>query len=248
MEQQNEKMLAVIPARAGSKRLPGKNKRLLGDLPLIAWTIRAAIASGVFVKVLVSTDDQEIADIARRQGASVPWLRPAELSTDTATSMDVVLHAADRAEAAGMSFGHVVLLQPTSPFRTAKTIKVAVGQYLSGGAAPMVSVSPAKTHPELCYSLKEEGRMVKYCADRSITSLRSQDWPAAYEVNGVLYAAPVCYLRNQRTFFGPDTRAFLMMSPAECIDIDDDWDWQLATCVAASMFGNAEAFNGGNLG
>lgn len=248
MEQQSENVLAVIPARAGSKRLPGKNKRLLGDSPLIAWTIRAAIASGVFVEVLVSTDDPEIADIARRQGASVPWLRPAELSTDTATSMDVVLHAASSAETAGVPFGHIVLLQPTSPFRTAKTIRAAVGQYLSGRTAPMVSVSPAKTHPELCFRLTEDGRMVKYCANGSITSLRSQDWPLAYEVNGVLYAASVRCLRNERTFFGPDTRAFLMMSPAECIDIDDEWDWQLATWIAASMPGYAETSNGGNPG
>lgn len=226
---------AIIPARSGSKRLPGKNIRLLGGLPLIAWTIRAAISSDMFDDVLVSTDDPVIADISRRYGASVPWLRPAELSTDTATSMEVVLHAVDNTEAMGKPIRHVVLLQPTSPFRTPETIKAGVAQYLSGTGSPVVSVSPARTHPELCFHLDESNRMIRYCPDRPQQSMRAQDLPAAFEINGALYAASVDYLRRHQTFLGPDATAFIMRSSVECIDIDDEWDWQLATWAASSI-------------
>lgn len=238
MQQTNgNRMLAIIPARSGSKRLPGKNVRPLGGLPLIAWTIRAAISSGMFDDVLVSTDDPEIADISRRYGASAPWLRPAVLSTDTATSMDVVLHAVDSLETESKPVEHVVLLQPTSPFRTPETIKAGVEQYLSGAGSPVVSVSPVRTHPELCFRLDETNRMVRYCSGRQPQSMRAQDLPAAFEVNGALYAASASYLRDHQTFLGPDAMAFIMAYPVESIDIDDEWDWQLASWVASAMQG-----------
>lgn len=227
-------VLAVVPARAGSKRLPNKNVLLLGELPLIAWTIRAAIEAHVFGEVLVSTDDAAIAEIAIRFGASAPWLRPAELATDTATSIDVLLHAVDQADPDGLRYGHVALLQPTSPFRTAATIAEGVRLCLSGGGTPVVAVSPARTHPDLCFRLDAGGRMSKYVPEKAGASLRSQDLPPAFEVNGALYVASVQYLRRHRTFFGPDATALVVRSRAESIDIDDVWDWQLAEWIVSS--------------
>src|SRR5438477_507317 len=116
-------ILAVIPARGGSKRLPRKNIRLLAGRPLVTWTIEAARRSGVFSEVLVSTDDVEIADISRRHGASVPWLRPESISGDAATPVDVLLHAVEWLEhLPGTRFDAVMWLQPTSPFRRSETI------------------------------------------------------------------------------------------------------------------------------
>lgn len=232
-------VLAVVPARAGSKRLPNKNVRVLGGLPLIAWTIKAAIEAHVFDDVLVSTDDATIAEIATRFGASVPWLRPAELATDTATSIDVLLHALDLADPGELRYGHVALLQPTSPFRTATSIAAGVKQCLSGGGAPVVAVSPARTHPDLCFRLDPGGRMYKFIPEMAGASLRSQDLSPAFEVNGALYVASVKYLRSHRTFFGPDATALVIQSRAESIDIDDDWDWKLAQWVASSMPGSS---------
>ena len=112
------KILALIPARGSSKRLPGKNTKLLGGLPLIVWTIRAAKESGCCTQVMVSTDDPEIAAVARDFGAEVPWLRPPELATDTASSVDVALHAIANCGAGSHTIDGLLLLQPTSPFRS----------------------------------------------------------------------------------------------------------------------------------
>jgi CMP-N,N'-diacetyllegionaminic acid synthase len=235
MKPDEHKALAVIPARAGSKRLPGKNIRPLGGQPLIAWTIEAAVSAGVFDKVVVSTEDLGIAEVARLHGASVLWLRPAALSSDTATSLDVLLHAVDQEKGSGAEYDCVALLQPTSPFRTAGTIATGVRQCLSGNGMPVVAVSPARTHPELCFRLDARGCMSRYCPEKTGASLRSQDLPGVFEVNGALYVASVRYLRRHRTFFGPDSSALIMESPAESIDIDDDWDWQLAQWVVSFM-------------
>ena len=123
----DKKVLAVIPARGGSKRLQRKNVLPLGGIPLVAWSIRAAKQSGVFCDILVSTDDQEIADIAILHGARVPWMRPAELANDTASVVDVLIHDLNRYEAmAKADIDAVMLLQPTSPYRRASTIREAV--------------------------------------------------------------------------------------------------------------------------
>ena len=230
-------VLAIIPARGGSKRLPGKNIRPLGGVPLIGWTINAAIESGVFRTVLVSTDDEEIAEVSRSFGALVPWLRPETLSTDTASSIDVVLHALGQVEKeSGVRCDYAVLLQPTSPFRTSETIRAGVELCISIKTGAVVSVSPARTHPELCFKLDENRRMNKYCISHEKgNSLRSQDLSPAFEVNGALYVATPEYLRTYRTFFGPASTALVMQSPAESVDIDDEWDWALATWVASSV-------------
>lgn len=227
-------ILAVIPARGGSKRLPGKNTRRLSGVPLIAWTIRTAIAAGVFDDVLVSTDDKEIATIAREYGASVPWLRPGELSTDTATSVDVVLHALSASESKDKSTASVMLLQPTSPFRSTETIRRAVALHMQAGNPPVVSVCPAKAHPAWCYLLDDEGGMRRFAGDDT-TPVRSQDLPSVYQLNGSVYLATVNDLRSEHSFVCSRTRALVVTQPEESIDIDDVWDWQLAECIAARL-------------
>lgn len=227
-------ILAVIPARGGSKRLPGKNIRPLAGLPLIAWTIRCALQSGAFGRVLVSTDDEEIARVAREHGADVPWLRPPELSTDEAGSADVVLHALKQTEdETGKDWPCLALLQPTSPFRTPATVRAGVELFLAGDG-PVLGMSPARTHPELCFELNAAGRLQAYCSVSKAVSLRSQDLPPALEINGALYICASEQLRRERTFLGSQARPLVMQDPVEALDIDDAWDWEIACCAANS--------------
>lgn len=238
--QQRAGILAVIPARSGSKRLPGKNIRKLSGIPLIAWTIRTAMAAGMFDDVVVSTDDAEIAAISRGYGASVPWLRPCELSTDTATSVDVVLHALSAYESTGRASASVMLLQPTSPFRSVETIRRAVALHMQAGTPPVVSVCPAKAHPAWCFMVDGEGYMRSFCGDGARPA-RSQDLPPVYELNGSVYLATADDLRTAHSFLCSRTRALVVSQPEESIDIDDAWDWQLAEYVAAGLAANGEA-------
>lgn len=233
------KVLAVIPARAGSKRLPGKNVMNLGGIPLIAWSIRSALAANVFDQVLVSTDDPTTAKIAIDHGAVAPWLRPKELSTDGASSVDVVLHALSAYESAGIMTDSVMLLQPTSPFRSAQTIQRAISLHQEAGNVPVVSMCPAKAHPAWCFAVDATGHMRPYVGGGAVPT-RSQDLPAAYQLNGAIYLATVGHLRRERSFLCSHTRALIVAGPEESIDIDDAWDWRLAECIANGSFSNGE--------
>lgn len=223
-------LLAIIPARGGSKRLPRKNVRLLGGRPLIAWTIAAARDSGAFPHVLVSTDDEEVAVAARAAGADVPWLRPAELATDTATTADVLSHALAWHESVHGPVEAVVLLQPTSPFRRPEAIREAVSMYLEQGDAPrrpVVSVSPAATHPAWCFDIAGDGTMSPALGWEPLRR-RSQDLAPAHALNGSIYVIPAAAVRAGLPILTPGTRAYVMSAPEESIDIDDEADWQLA--------------------
>lgn len=227
-------LVALIPARSGSKRLPGKNIKLLDGLPLIAWTIRAARASGCFNDILVSTDDAEIADVARAWGASVPWLRPTELATDTARSVDVVLHALDRYEQEHGTVGGMMLLQPTSPFRSSSTIQEAACRFFDLGAdPPVVSVSQAENHPAWTFSI-EDSRMQPFCGWGSL-QLRAQDLPLAYTLNGAIYVFAPARLRAKQSIFSEDMHALIMLDHKESLDIDTMEDWDAAERWALSL-------------
>jgi len=226
-------LLAVIPARGGSKRLPRKNVLALGGKPLIAWTIDAARASGVFETILVSTDDAEIAAAARDAGALVPWLRPPELATDTATSAAVLQHALAWYEGEGGLAEAVVLLQPTSPFRRAASIRAAVERFRAqaGGAAqPVVSVSPAAPHPAWCFRIDAE--TLQPFLGWGTLQQRSQDLPPAYALNGALYVLPAALVRSGAALLQPGLRSFVMGDPDEALDIDTEADWRMAQLVA----------------
>lgn len=221
------RLLAIVPARGGSKRLPRKNMLPLGGKPLIAWTIDAASQSGCFVDVLVSTDDEEIAAISRRHGSLVPWLRPAELASDTARSIDVVLHALDWYEQAHGAVDGLMLLQPTSPFRTGATIRAGAERFASLGAGPaVVSVSPAEAHP--AWTFLQEGERIRPACGWDSLTLRSQDLPPAYRLNGAVYVATPAQLRATQSFFAEDMNALVMPDPEESEDIDTPQDWARA--------------------
>lgn len=224
------KLLALIPARAGSKRVPNKNIRALGGKPLISWSIEATRGIPEIVDVLVSTDSPDIAKIAVENGALVPWLRPAELSTDTATSMVVCLHAVDWYENENGPIDGLILLQPTSPFRTSESIRKGIAIFCENSTKSVVSFSPAESHPMWCYRA-DGNSMVPFVQDAD-RQVRSQDLPAAYVINGGLYIASPSYLRLNGSFIGGETVPLITVNAHESLDIDTEWDWKVAeTCV-----------------
>ena len=178
------KRLAYIPARGGSKGIPKKNIAEIGEMPLIAFTIVAALKSGLFDKVMVSTDSEEIAAVARQYGAWVPFLRYAEFAQDTSKTIDAVISDKGRLEALGEKFDEFVLLQCTSPFRTAKDIQgaVALAEKVHGG---VVSISPVEEHPILMRTVDETGKVSRVLNCSS--TCRRQDMPPYYRVNGAIY-------------------------------------------------------------
>lgn len=220
------RILALIPARGGSKRLPGKNIRVLGDRPLIVWSIDVARDIQEICDILVSTDDSAIASICSETGALVPWLRPAELATDTASSVDVVLHALDWYEAEKGTVDGILLLQPTSPFRTQKTVLSGISLFRKNGRQSVLGVSRTHAHP--MWTLKMDGEYVVPFLQENGLGTRLQDLPAAYVVNGSFYLISPEELRINRTFVGLRTSPLIIESPQEALDIDTEWDWKLA--------------------
>lgn len=225
------KILAIVPARGGSKRLPGKNIKPLGGRPLIAWTIEAALQSGIACAVVVSTDDPEIGAVAQHHGASVPGMRPAHLATDVATSVDVVLHALDEYESVHGAVDGVMLLQPTSPFRTAESICRAVSLFEADVSRPVVSVCAASPHPAWCFRL--EGDSMEPFLGWEHLSKRSQDLEPACTLSGSIYLIAPDVLREQRRFVLPGTVPMLVAESDESLDIDTPEDWSAALLVLA---------------
>jgi CMP-N,N'-diacetyllegionaminic acid synthase len=218
-----------VTARGGSKRLPGKNLRLLGGRPLITWSIAAGLNIPETADVLVSTDDAEIARVALLAGALVPWLRPTELATDEATSVDVSLHALDWYEERHGPVDGLLLLQPTSPYRTPESIRRGIASFGENGQRPVVGVSPARPHPALCFRI-ERDQLVPF-VDTATFGTRSQDFPPAYAVNGAFYLIAAGELRATRSFFGRGATPLIMTMPAEAIDIDTEEDWMIAEAM-----------------
>jgi CMP-N,N'-diacetyllegionaminic acid synthase len=217
--------LAIIPARGGSKRLPGKNVRLLGGIPLIAWTVGAALQGACFGEVLVSTDDARIAEVAREYGASVPWMRPAALSTDTAGTVDVALHALEDHEARRGPVRAIVLLQPTSPFRSPDAITRALALFdAHDGQRPVVSVVPARSHPS--WTFRIVGDYLEPFLPLNI-SRRSQDLEAAWTLNGSIYVISPQRLRKENAFLTEDMLPLVMDAPGESVDIDTLEDFEI---------------------
>jgi len=220
-------ILALIPARGGSKGIPYKNARLLMGKPLIAYTIEAALQSQYQLRVVVSTDDEEIAEVARTADAEVPFLRPAELARDKAPTLPVVQHALGWLEQhEGYKPDLVVLLQPTSPLRRAEHIDQGIKLLLQTDADSVVSVCEVEHSPYWMRVLDNEGR-VKPFVEGDHEFSRRQDLPPVYRLNGALYVTKRRIVMEERCLLGDDVRA-LVMAREDSIDIDDEVDFLLA--------------------
>ena len=221
--------IAIIPARGGSKRLPGKNTKLLGDKPLIAWTIEAAIESNVFDHVFVSTDSQEIADISKQYGAEVPFLRPEELASDTATTNDVITHLVDWFESEfNQPTSLIAVLQPTSPFRNAKHIIEAIKEMNDKSAKAIISVCQLEHPIQFCNQLGSDGSMADFINLENMK--RTQDLKPAYRLNGALYIFDRDYVGRMQDLYSDGTYAYTMSTKLS-IDIDTQEDFDLAEFI-----------------
>lgn len=211
-------LLALIPARGGSKGIPGKNVRLLAGKPLIAYTIIAALRAEGIDRVVVSTEDPQIAAVARQWGAEVPFLRPPELAADTTPGVDPALHAlalipeADR----------LLLLQPTSPLRTVVDIEGILAFQAKHRCPSVVSVAPSAKHPQWMVRLNPCHELKPFLPP--VPADTRQQLEPAYTFNGALYLCDRGWLQNQRSFVGPETLGY-RMPPERSVDIDTPLDW-----------------------
>lgn len=199
-----KKILAMIPARGGSKGLPGKNIKPLLGKPLIGWTVRQALASKYLDKVIADTDSAAIAAAAKKYGAQVPYLRPARLAGDKARIVDVVLHALDYFAARGERFDYFLLLEPTSPLRKPGDIDKAVKTLVDAGAAAdsLVSVGRiALEHPAYAKKIDRRGRVLPYC-EGLLSAGNRQALANAYFPYGVVYLSSVKFIRRSGQVYG----------------------------------------------
>lgn len=224
----NKKILAIIPARGGSKGIPHKNIMKINNKPLIAYSIEAANGSKCIDYILVSTDDNEIKNVSLNYGAKVPFLRPEEISNDTAKSIDVVLHAVEFLKSKGEEFHYVVLLQPTSPLRSSQDIDSAIELLMKKEEESLVSVCEASENPVLMRIIEND--KLKSFVEFKGDNLRRQDLPKFYIFNGAIYINSVEMLFKEKTFVNETTIPFVMDSK-KSIDIDNLLDAKLAELI-----------------
>ena len=218
-------ILVVIPARSGSKGIPGKNIKKLHGKPLINYTIEAAKEIFENSQVIVSTDDKEIAEIAASHGANIPFLRPKELAQDDSSTRDVILHLVDYFERQKSMPSVIVLLQVTSPIRNSKHLNEALDLFFHKDCDMVVSVTESKTSPYFnLYEENKEGYLQK-SKDGAFT--RRQDVPPVYEYNGAIYIFKTkSIVESEMKDFEKITK--YVMSKNDSVDIDDEVDWKIA--------------------
>ncbi|MFH0798579.1 MAG: acylneuraminate cytidylyltransferase family protein [Pseudomonadota bacterium] len=228
------KIIALITARGGSKSIPRKNVKMLAGKPLIGWTVEAALQCERISRIIVSTDDQEIADVAKSFGADVPFMRPPSLAQDDSSHISVVLHALEfMRDQINVSSDYILLLQPTSPCRTAADIDNCICIAEEQSADAVVSVCEVDKHPFLTKRLRADGTLEDFVAS-DIQYLRRQSLPTAYATNGALYLNRCRSLVDEKTFFPKRTFPYIM-PPERSIDIDTEWDLYLAGLIMTNQ-------------
>jgi len=220
------RILGIIPARGGSKGVPGKNIKMLDGKPLIWYTYEMANKTNLFSDIILSTEDEEIASVGKSFGLKTPFLRPTELSVDTAKSIDVVIHCIKEQLKFGFSYDIVVLLQPTSPFRDKFLIENAIKIFKERNADSLVSVRKVPSHfnPHWLFE-SDEKKMLKIATGEKEIISRRQELPDAFYRDGQLYITSVDVLLEQHTFLGEKLTYILNESEGSSINIDtmDDW-------------------------
>jgi CMP-N,N'-diacetyllegionaminic acid synthase len=226
-----QSILAVIPARGGSKGVPRKNIRQLGGKPLLAWTIDSARKSKHIDRVVLSSEDEEIMRVAQQYGCEVPFSRPAELAEDDTPGIAPVLHVL---EVLGEEYDYLVLLQPTSPFRTAEDIDGAIERCIDGGAESCVSVVEVSKHPAWMFSVSSEGVLASLPYSNPLALIR-QELDKVYALNGAIYVSSTSSLRlSGKLFIADETLAYPM--PLEhSMDVDTELDFMLCELIAERL-------------
>ena len=228
------KLLALRPARAGSKRVVKKNQRKLGGLSLVERAIQISEDLEEIIDILVSTNDADIAEESKKTGAIVPWLRPESLATDMASTVDVCLHALDWYESNRRKVDGIVLLQPTSPFRKKNTLIHAINKYKTSRSDTIIGVSEMHPNPLWGFNIGEDEYM-KPIGDKKSLEMRSQDIKPAYVVNGAYYLICPKKLRKYKSFYAGKLRP-IICNGYEGLDIDTEEDWKYAEYLISMGF------------
>lgn len=230
-------MIAIIPARGGSKGVPGKNIKEICGKPLIAYTIEAAKEAKGIDRVIVTTDDEAIAAVAREYGAEVPFMRPAELSSDTASAVDVYIHAVEfLMKETGETIDKFMVLLPTVPLRTAEHIDEAIEQFKKDEATTLISFAEAEVPASWYHTTDANGRVHNAGFGKGITMTNRQNNETYIVPNGAIYILDYDLLKNKRTYYCDNTVAYIM-SREDSIDIDYPIDFTFATCMMEQRLG-----------
>lgn len=227
--------LGLIPARGGSKGIPGKNVRPLFGKPLIAYTIEAAARAQRISRIIVSTDDAEVAQTASVWGAEVPFMRPAELGADTTPMLPVMQHAVRTLEESGSRYDLVCLLQPTSPMRTPDDIDACIGLLQDTGADTVISVLPVpeKHNPHWVFEADGAGGL-RLSTGEATPIPRRQELPPAYHREGSIYVVRRDVLMHQNTLYGTKIVGYVM-DAARSVNIDEPADWDAAVSLMSRL-------------
>jgi len=227
-------VLAIIPARGGSKGVPRKNLRSLAGKPLIAWTIEESAKSAYIDRTILSSDDEEIIAIARQWNCEVPFVRPAKLAEDQVPGEEPVLHAI---AAINEKYDYVVLLQPTSPLRLAEDIDACIEKCFSQNAPACVTVTIPDKSPYWMYFMDNEGKLYPVIEEKNVASLRQQ-LKSVYLLNGAVYVAKIDWFLKNKKFVSDGTVAYLMPK-SRSMDIDTEWDLKICQILLSEI----ETFN-----
>ena len=222
------KILAIIPARGGSKGVPGKNIKLLNGKPLLAYTSEIALQSKYLTEIIVSTEDEQIVEVAKNMGIKVPFMRPTELAQDNTPTIDAIIHALQWYENQNIFFDAVCLLQVTSPFRTVEFLDHAIEKFIEKNTDSLVSVQrvPHEYNPHWTFEMNDEGNLKIATGETEIIT-RRQELPTAYHRDGSIYITKTEVLLKERSLYGKST-AFIESDPEFHVNIDTMQDWEKA--------------------
>ncbi len=215
--------LAIIPARSGSKGVIDKNIKLLDGKPLMQYSIDAAIKTNVFDEIFVSTDSERYAKIAKKCGASVPFLRPAVIASDESNANEYIIHAISEYEKMGKTFDYFVLLQPTSPLRTSYDIIGCINLLLNENLDSVVSVCEAEHSPFVYNVLPENNSLYKFVLEEN--NKNRQEVGNYYRVNGAVYTMRCNKFIEIKNFYNENSKAYIMKQE-QSVDIDTELDFR----------------------
>jgi len=226
----DKRILAVIPARGGSKRLPNKNIKELCGKPLITWSVEAGLKSKYIDKLIVSTDSDEIARVSRKSGADVPFIRPDYLGTDSASSFDVIKHSIEFLGNDGEHFDYLVLLQPTSPLRTTEDIDLSIEELFRKKANSVTSVCEVDHSPLWSNTLPKSYSMNNFIR-KSVRGKNSQELKTYYRINGAVYVCLIKSLLEEKSFISKSKSFAYIMDKKKSVDIDTELDFIIAETI-----------------
>lgn len=226
------RVLGLVAARGGSKGVPRKNVRELHGRPLVTWAVDVARAASRIDRVIVSTDDETIAQVAREAGADVPFMRPPELATDTALQIDAIVHAVRTLEAAGDRYEVVTLLQPTVPLRSAADVNGTLELLDETGADSAITVAKVDAYHPLTYYTRRDDATVEPMLASDPAGVRRQEFPSYYWRTGAVYAMRRDVVVERRSLYGSRTVGFVV-PPERSFNIDSEFDWDLTAAWLA---------------